>query len=391
MSRPPLEVADIFRAYGEEYCQKHAGHLSGVQLRAMRSIEQCRTSALGGHLEECDHCGSQRNSYNSCRNRNCPKCQSSAAKRWLQKRESELLPVPYFHVVFTVPEEIARIALGNQKVVYGILFRCVSQTLLQIGLDPKHLGARIGFLAILHTWGQNLDYHPHIHCVVSGGGLTSDRSWIKSGKRFFLSVAVLSSLFRGKFLSALNRAFRKGRLRFAGKLSSLSSKSNFGSFLSVPAKKKWVVYCKPPFAGPQVVLQYLGRYTHRIAISNHRLVSLENDNVTFRWKDYREGGCQKMMTLTVQEFIRRFLMHVVPSGFVRIRHYGFLANRNRTASLSLIRSTLESQAACSPHSMLPNSSPTLTSDDPLHPCPVCKQGNMVRVAILLPLKPMDSS
>ena len=393
MSRPPVEVADIFRAHGEAYRQRHAGHLSGVQLRAMRAIEECRTAALGGHLEQCDHCGNQRNAYNSCRNRNCPKCQSSAAKRWLQKRESEVLPVSYFHVVFTVPEEIATIALGNQRIVYGILFRCVSQTLLRIGFDPKHLGCQIGFLAILHTWGQNLDYHPHIHCVATSGGLTSDRDWIHSGKRFFLPVAVLSSLFRGKFLAALNAAFRKGKLRFAGKLSSLSSKSKFGSFLSVAAKKNWVVYCKPPFGGPRQVLQYLGRYTHRIAISNHRLISFQDGKVTFRWKDYRNGGCHKIMTLTAPEFIRRFLMHVVPSGFVRIRHYGFLANRNRTAAISLIRNLLSSTPAPSPDS-LPSNSNCLqpgSADDSLHRCPVCKKGNMVRIAILYPVKLLDSS
>lgn len=391
MSRPPLEVADIFRAYGQNYRQAHAGNLSGIQLRAMRAIEECRTAALGGHLEECDHCGNQRNCYNSCRNRNCPKCQSSAARRWLQKREAEVLPIRYFHVVFTVPEEIAKIALGNQKIVYGILFRCVSATLLKIGLDPKHLGAQIGFLAILHTWGQNLDYHPHIHCVVSGGGLTSEDRWIESGKHFFLPVAVLSRLFRGKFLSALNKAFRKGKLHFTGKLSSLSSKRNFGSFLSVAAKKTWVIYCKPPFAGPQVVLQYLGRYTHRIAISNHRLVSLQNDKVTFRWKDYRDGGRNKLMNLTAHEFIRRFLMHVLPSGFVRIRHYGFAANRNRAISLSVIRSKLPDplEATSDPNHI--DSSATSTCDDSLNLCPVCNQGKMLRVAILLPSKRIDSS
>ena len=391
MQRPPLEVASIFRAYGEDYRQKHAGHVSGVQLRAMRAIEECRTPALGGHLEQCDHCGNQRNAYNSCRNRNCPKCQSSAAKRWLLRREAELFPVPYFHVVFTVPEEIARIALGNQKIVYGILFQCVSQTLLQIAADSKHLGAQIGFLAILHTWGQNLDYHPHIHCVVPGVGFKHDGGWRQSGKKFFLPVKVLSKLFRGKFLVALNRAFAKGQLHFAGKLSSLCSKSTFGSFLSVPAKKDWHVYCKPPFGGPQQVLQYLGRYTHRIAISNHRLVSLQDDKVTFWWKDYRDGGRNKLMPLTAHEFIRRFLMHVVPSGFVRIRHYGFLANRNRAAFLSIIRSNAASQPAFSSDTMLPNSLETLPTDDLSHRCPVCKKGNMVRVALILPVKPMDSS
>jgi Putative transposase/Transposase zinc-binding domain len=391
MSRPPLEVADIFRAYGKAYRHEQKGHLSAVQLRAMRSIEQCRTSALGGHLEVCDHCGNQRNVYNSCRNRNCPKCQASAAKRWLVKRESEILPVRYFHVVFTVPEEIARIAVGNQKVVYEILFRCVSQTLLQTGLDPKHLGGRIGCLSILHTWGQNLEFHPHIHCVVAGGALTSDDQWISSRKRFFLPVNVLASLFRGKFLSALNRAFQKRDLHFSGKLSSLSSKTKFNLFLSVPAKKKWVVYSKPPFGGPNQVLQYLGRYTHRIAISNHRLVRLENRKVSFRWKDYRDGGSQKIMTLTAQEFIRRFLMHVLPSGFVRIRYYGFLANRNRALSISLIRSKVESNLLVQKDSAPASSWQTLTDDDSLQRCPICKVGNMVRVEFLDPLKAIDSS
>jgi hypothetical protein len=360
-------------------------------LRAMRAIEQCRTPALGGHLEECDQCGHQRNAYNSCRNRNCPKCQSSAARGWLLKRESEVLAVPYFHVVFTVPEEIARIALANQKVIYTILFRCGSRTLLKIGLDSKHLGGKIGFLAILHTWGQNLEYHPHIHCVVAGGALTSDGVWIESRKRFFLPVAVLSRLFRGKFLAALNKAFRCGKLRFAGKLSFLSSKETFGSYLSLPAKKEWVVYCKHPFGGARQVLQYLGRYTHRIAISNHRLIRFEDGNVTFRWKDYRDSGTPKFMTLTSQEFIRRFLMHVVPSGFVRIRHYGFLANRNRALSLSLIRSTIPSQIASTSQPMPVNSEGISQDDDLFRTCPVCTQGKMLLVAILLPVRSLDSS
>ena len=290
MSRPPVEVADIFRACGEEYRQKNYEKLSAVQLRAMRAIEQCRTPALGGHLEKCDHCGNQRNAYNSCRNRNCPKCQSTAAKRWLDRRESEVLPVPYFHIVFTVPEEIARIALGNQRIVYSILFACVSRTLLKIGLDPKHLGGQIGFLAVLHTWGQNLEYHPHIHCVVAGGALNSNGNWIGCGERFFLPVTVLSRVFRGKFLVALNRAFNNDNLRFAGKLSWLSAKKSFGSYISIAAKKDWFVYCKPPFGGPEQVLQYLGRYTHRIAISNHRLIRFKDGRVVFRWKDYRNGG-----------------------------------------------------------------------------------------------------
>jgi hypothetical protein len=393
MLRPPLEVADIFRTHGDEYRHQHCGQLSGVQLRAMRAIEACRTAALGGHLEKCDGCGHQRNAYNSCRSRNCPKCQSSAAKRWLEKREAEVLPVPYFHVVFTVPEQIARIALGNQKVVYRILFQCVSKTLLQIAADPKHLGGQIGFLAVLHTWGQNLEYHPHLHCVVAAGALSADHTWINTRKSFFLAVAVLSKMFRGKFLVALNRAFRQGALRFAGKLFRLSAKNNFGSFLRIAAKKNWVVYSKPPFGGPEQVLQYLGRYTHRIAISNHRLVSFNDGNVTFRWKDYRDGNRNKLMTLTAPEFIRRFLMHVVPSRFVRIRHYGFLANRNRTASIALIRTTLSSPPfpSSDSSSSISKCSESVLTDDSLRRCPVCKKGNMVRVALLIPVKSLDSS
>lgn len=391
MLRPPVEVADIFRACGEEYRQKNCEKLSAVQLRAMRAIEQCRTSALGGHLEECDHCGSQRNAYNSCRNRNCPKCQATAARRWLERRESEILPVPYFHVVFTVPEEIARIALGNQRVLYTILFACVSQTLLKIGSDSKHLGGQIGFLAILHTWGQNLEYHPHIHCVVAGGAQKKDGSWIGCGKRFFLPVTVLSRVFRGKFLSALNKAFKKGNLRFKGKLSWLAEKKNFGSYLNIASKKEWVVYCKPPFGGPQQVLQYLGRYTHRIAISNHRLIGFKEGNVGFRWKDYRHGGQQKIMELAAEEFIRRFLMHVVPSRFVRIRHYGFLANRNRAASILLIQSKITSPSLECSKTKLSDSPKTLQSIDHLDTCSVCKKGKMRRVAILSAVRPLDTS
>jgi hypothetical protein len=382
MSRPPVEVADIFRACGEEYRQNNCGKLSAVQLRAMRAIEQCRTSALGGHLEECDQCGSQRNAYNSCRNRNCPKCQATAARRWLEKRESEVLPVPYSHVVFTIPEEIARITLGNQKVLYRILFACVSKTLLKIGSDSKHLGGQIGLLAILHTWGQNLEYHPHIHCVVAGGALKTDGSWIDCRKGFLFPVAVLSRVFRGKFLSALNKEFQKGNLRFKRKLTSLTQKKKFCSYLNIASKKEWVVYCKAPFGGPQQVLQYLGRYTHRIAISNHRLIRFKEGKVLFRWKDYRHNGKQKAMELAAEEFIRRFLMHVLPSGFVRIRHYGFLANRNRAASISLIRSRITSTSFESPKAELLHSSGTQESIDYFDTCSVCKKGKMRRIATL---------
>lgn len=387
MERPPVEVADIFRAHGGSYRRAH--QLAGVQLKAMAAIERCRTAALGGHLEECDRCGHQRNAYNSCGNRNCPKCQSSAARRWLQERESELVEVPYFHVVFTVPKEVAVLALGNPRVVYRILFECTSQTLLQIGADSKHLGGQLGFLCILHTWGQNLEYHPHIHCVVVGGSLRDGR-WKSSGNRFLLPVKVLSAVFRGKILYALNRAFGRGDLKFAGALLSLSQANRFNSHLSTAAKKRWVVYCKPPFGGPQQVLQYLGRYTHRIAISNHRLVALNGDQVTFKWKDYRDSNRNKLMTLTAQEFIRRFLLHVVPSGFVRIRHYGLLSNRNRKVSIHLIRSQL-SGASCMVAS--PAETPkTNSSERPsLSLCPACKSGTMIVIMTLPGPREINSS
>lgn len=390
MERPPLEVADVFRAHGKAYRESVGHHLSHVQLRAMRAIEWCRTAALGGHLEECDHCGQQRNAYNSCLNRNCPKCQSSAARRWLQERESELLEVPYFHVVFTVPKEIAALALGNQRVVYKILFSCVSKTLLQMGADPRHLGGQLGFLAILHTWGQNLQYHPHIHCVVVGGALQTGGVWTSCRKKYLLPVKVLSALFRGKLLAALNRPFALGKLKFAGGLSPLTDKRTFGSYLSAAAKKRWVVYCKPPFGGPQQVLHYLGRYTHRIAISNHRLVSLKDGQVTFRWRDYRDNNTNKEMTLPAEEFIRRFLMHIVPSRFVRIRHYGFLCTRKRTTALETIRISLGQEPRA-----LAETAPTegnVTSEmQERSCCPVCKIGVMKVVMFLAPVRPEDTS
>lgn len=386
MDRPPLEVADIFRACDEAYRQLHP-KLSGVQLAAIRAIESCRTAALGGHLQECDRCGHEHPVYNSCRNRNCPKCQSIAAGRWLEKERENLLPVPYFHVVFTVPEEIAAIALGNQRVVYGILFDSVSRTLLQIGADEKHLGARIGFLAVLHTWGQTLEFHPHIHCVVPGGGIDPNGEWIAAGKRFFLPVKVLSLVFRGKLLQALNRAYRNGKLTFTGKIASLNSKDDFNKHLGAAAKKSWVVYCKPPFAGPEQVLQYLSRYTHRIAISNRRLLSFADGNVTFSWKDYRDGAKRKPITLTALEFIRRFLMHVVPKRFFRIRHYGFLANRNRSRSLQLIHSHLNS----TPPPSAASSSVAETRAEKTWPCPACNKGTMKTIRLLQPVRLQDSS
>lgn len=354
----------------------------------MRAILDCKTAALGGHLAECDQCGHQHPVYNSCRNRNCPKCQWIASKRWLERESETVLPVPYFHVVFTVPEEIAAIALGNQRAVYRILFQCVSRTLLQIGADEKHLGARIGFLTVLHTWGQTLEFHPHIHCVVPGGGIGWDGRWISTGSRFFLPVKVLSLVFRGKMLQALNRALRQGKLKFAGGIASLSSPAAFNKHLAESAKKSWVVYCKPPFAGPEQVLQYLSRYTHRIAISNRRLLDFSDGKVTFSWKDYRDGT-RKKMVLQAHEFMRRFLMHVVPKGFYRIRHYGFLANRNLSQSLHLIRTYLK----YTPPDLQPlsQSSDSQSSLQETTLCPVCKKGIMRTIALLAPLRPLDSS
>ncbi|MEK7406515.1 MAG: IS91 family transposase [Acidobacteriota bacterium] len=339
MARPPLEVADIFRRHGSAFRRKH--RLVRQPLRVMRAIEACRTSVLGGHVEECGHCDFTRISYNSCRNRHCPKCQSLARAQWLADRKAELLPVEYFHVVFTLPEPVAAIAFHNKETVYHLLFRTASQTLLTIAADPKHLGAEIGFFAILHTWGQNLLYHPHLHCVVPGGGLSDDHQrWIACRPGFFLPVRVLSRLFRRLFLEALEKAFHQGRLQFFGELEPLRDPAAFASYLAPVRQAEWVVYAKPPFGGPHQVLEYLGRYTHRVAISNQRLVALEDGQVSFRWKDYRRHDQPKLMTIPAEEFIRRFLLHTLPPGFQRIRHCGLLANRHRRHKLALCRQLL---------------------------------------------------
>src|SRR6266700_1554781 len=325
MSRPALEVADIFRQHGPAFRTTHA--LSPEQRRVMRAIEACRTSVLGGHLDQCDACGFQRVSYNSCRNRHCPKCQSLAKARWLEARLADLLPVPYFHVVFTLPEQLASVALQNKRVVYNILFSAVAETLRTLAADPKHLGAEIGFLAVLHTWGQTLVHHPHLHCVVPGGGLALDGShWRSCHKGFFLSVNVLARLFRRLFLQALARAHEKGKLTFHGTSACLAEPLAFNRLLKSLRAREWWVYAKRPFGGPEQVLAYLGRYTHRVAIANSRLLSLADSKVRFTWKDYRAGGKTKAMTLDADEFIRRFLLHTLPDSLHRIRHYGFLAN-----------------------------------------------------------------
>jgi hypothetical protein len=340
VGRPALEVADIFRIHGPGWREAQRSHLSLAQLKVMSAIEQCRSAALGGHILRCEGCGTDEVSYNSCRNRHCPKCQSSAAQRWLEARQADLLPVEYFHVVFTLPAPIADIAYYNKAVVYGLLFDIAAETLLTIGGDRKHLGARLGVTLVLHTWGSALTHHPHVHGIVPGGGVSPDgQHWVACKPGFFLPVKVLSRLFRRRFLEALLAAHRDGRLKFFGEHATLADADAFANWLAPLRECEWVVYAKRPFAGPQAVLAYLSRYTHRVAISNSRLIALDEHGVTFRWKDYRTKGRTryKAMTLATGEFMRRFLLHVLPGGFHRIRHYGLLANGCRKASLALAR------------------------------------------------------
>ena len=386
MERPKLEVAEVFRRYGAAYRQQHAGSLSRGQRRVMSAIELCRTAALGGHLEECDCCGHQRPAYHSCRNRHCPKCLSLARAQWLADRQSELLPVEYFHVVFTVPQEIAALAYQNKEVVYGILFRTSAETLRTIAADPQHLGAEIGFLAVLHSWGQNLLYHPHLHCVVPGGGLAPDgKRWIACRPGFFLPVNVLSCLFRRLFLDYLQAAFEQGQRHFFSSLERLRDPHAFAHYLAPLRQIDWVVHAKPPFGGPEQVLNYLGRYTHRVAISNNRLLDIEDGKITFRWKDYRHNDRPRVMTLEADEFIRRFLLHVLPDGFQRIRHYGFLAHRYRKAKLALCRQLLGvALTAVVKRQDQPDYRDLyekLTGRS-LRDCPVCHAGHMVVIASL---------
>ena len=341
MSRPALEVADLLRAQGRRFLEQHQNTFSYQQLKVFRAIQNCRTAALGGHLDACSDCGQQAISYNSCRNRHCPKCQTQARQRWLAAREPELLPVPYFHVVFSVPHELNVLALENPRAFYDLLFAAASATLREVAANPKHLGADIGFLSILHTWGQNLLLHPHIHCVVPAGGLAPDHQrWVSGKAHFFLPIAVLRKVFRGKFLAGLQRLRRVGQLCKAGPGRVLADDRPFARLLRRLRLRRWVVYAKAPFGGPLAVLRYLGRYTHRVAISNHRLLACEDEQVRFRWKDYAHGGQQKVMTLAATEFLRRFFLPVLPQGFVRIRHFGFLANRFRTGTLALCRQLL---------------------------------------------------
>jgi hypothetical protein len=336
MDRPPLEVADLVRAAGNAFIARSRPWITWKHVKVLLAIVRCRTAVLGGHLDECTRCGHRAISYNSCRNRHCPKCQAGARERWLEKRRQELLPTPYVHVVFTLPRPLAPLALQNKKVVYDLLFRSSAQTLLEVARDQKHLGAEIGFFSVLHTWSQRLELHPHVHCVVPAGGLSADRKrWIKPRYAFFLPVKVLSRVFRGKFVAALKRAFQDGQLSFHGDLRLLVQPKTFAAWLRTLFRKDWVVYSKPPFGGPDYVLRYLGRYTHRVAISNHRLVSFADHQVSFRWRDSAHKNEQRRMTLSLDEFLRRFLLHLLPDAFVRIRNFGFLANRRRATFLPL--------------------------------------------------------
>jgi hypothetical protein len=381
-----LEVADIFRAFGPAYREAH--ELPLRHLRAMRAIEICRTAELGGHLDQCDHCGTVRISYNSCRNRHCPKCQCLEKERWLEAREKDLLPTPYFHVVFTLPEGLRPLALRNQKVVYSLLFKAVSETLTELARDSRHLGAEVGFMAILHTWSQTLIDHPHLHCLVTGGGLSLDGSrWLRSKKGFFIPVKVLSCLFRGKFLDGLKREYEAGELRFPGQIEQLKEASAFKRFLTNLYHQSWVVYCKPPLKHPEKVVDYLGRYTHRVALSNDRLVKLEDNRVTFRWRDSADHDKIKLLTLEAFEFIRRFLLHVLPEQFVKIRYYGILSHRSQKGKLLRCKKLLGVLIPEQSKEVLKETWQDLltriTGVDP-RVCPYCGKGKMIQRETLPP-------
>jgi hypothetical protein len=376
VGHPALEVADIFRTHGPAWRAAQRGHLSLAQLKVMSAIEQCRSAALGGHALRCEGCGVEQISYNSCRNRHCPKCQSAAAKRWLEARQADLLPVEYYHVVFTLPAPIADIAFQNKAVIYGLLFDVAAETLLTIAADPKHLGARIGATLVLHTWGSALTHHPHVHGVVPGGGLSPDgKSWVACRPGFFLSVRVLSRLFRRRFLEELVARHRAGQLKFFGDRAGLADAKAFIRWLAPLRRCEWVVYAKRPFAGPEAVLAYLSRYTHRVAISNSRLLAMDERGITFRWKDYRVKDStagktrHKTMTLGADEFMRRFLLHVLPGGFHRIRHFGLLANGCHKASIALAR-TLLGQPNPTPTAS-DDAAPDITDDKPRFVCRHC--------------------
>jgi len=367
MSRPPFEVADLVRTAGSAFIERNRAWIRWTHIKVLHAIARCRTAALGGHIDECIRCGHRATiSYNSCRNRHCPKCQTGARERWIQARRRELLPSPYVHVVFTLPPQLAALALQNKKLIYGLLLRSSAETLLEIARNPRHLGAEIGFFSVLHTWNQKLQLHPHVHCVVPAGGLSLDHTrWIRSRPRFFLPIQVLRRVFRGKFVASLKSAFQHDQLHLSGDLALLAQPKIFAAWLRPLFRKDWIVYSKPPFGGPDYVLQDLGRYTHRVAISNHRLVSLANGQVSFRWRDSADNNEQKLMTLSQNEFLRRFLLHLLPKGFVRIRHFGLLANRRRSTLLPLCFAALGTV----PAQIEPETS--ARESDPLWRCPKC--------------------
>ena len=383
-----FEVADIFRQHAQVYRESHK--LPRDHLRVMRAIEVCRTSSLGGHRDQCDHCGHLLISYNSCRNRHCPKCQTLQKEKWIEARSEDLLPIQYFHVVFTIPSELNPLVSMNRKIMYDLLFRSVSETIIVLANDPKHLGAKIGIIGVLHTWGQNLMDHPHIHCIVTGGGLSADGGrWVPCRKGFFIPVRVMSTLFRGKFLGLLKKCFLLDDLAFPGSICHLKQPGDFEIFRKQLYQKRWVVYCKPPFDGPKGVLQYLGRYTHRIAISNNRVLDNRDGNVSFLWRDYADDNRKKTMTLKADEFIRRFLLHILPERFVRIRHFGLLANRNRKNAIAACREFLGTGQPVAKESarqetwqeqLLRICGVDVTA------CPVCHKGRLFRVALLNPLR-----
>jgi hypothetical protein len=372
MNRPAVEVADILRAQGNCFLDKYCNSFDFQQLKAFRAIQSCRTAALGGHIDACPGCGHQAISYNSCRNRHCPKCQTQARERWIAARQQELLTTVYFHVVFTVPHELNVLALDNQRRFYDLLFNASAATLLEVAANPEHLGAEVGIISTLHTWGQNLKLHPHVHCVVPAGGISPDRTrWVHSRATYLLPEKVLKRVFRGKFIAGLKRLYRRKQLQCAGPAAVLADPKQFSKLLRRLHQQHWVVYAKPAFGGPSQVLRYLGRYTHRIAISNHRILAFDGESVTFRWKDYAHGGKQKTMTLLATEFLRRFFLHVLPKGFVRIRHFGFLTNRHRASRLSLCRTLLSCEVPC-PQAREP---PTGTAS--LWHCPRCGTGMII--------------
>jgi hypothetical protein len=378
-----LEVADVFRAHQQDFLERWGHVVSRQQRKVLRAIGRCRTAALGSHLERCDRCPYEYVAFDSCRNRHCPKCQSTARDRWLQRQASSLLPVPYSHVVFTLPEQLAALALRNQRLIYDLLFRAVSETLTQIAADRRRLGARIGVLAVLHTWNQQLQYHPHLHCLVPAGGLAPDSSrWISCRPRYFLPARVLSRMFRGKMLAFVKHAYDNNQLRFPGKLAAYAKPGPFHQMIATLRHKKWVVYAKPPFGGPAYVLKYLARYTHRVAIANGRLLDMNHGQVRFKWRDSRDNNRIKVMSLDAAEFIRRFLLHVLPNGFVKIRHFGLLANRNRRQALALCRQHLKATVPQVTDIVTPQQQSAINRC-----CPKCKRGTLhvvVRFRTLVP-------